>query len=117
MNIKPDFTFEPGSNGVYSAPQSLADLNRAAEAQEIEWCDLDLTGAMTKRMHAGRAAQSGVAAGLLARQGFTGSPDALEASYGGFMSSLADNPDTTTLAASLGSTWDAAGSSSRSSKV
>ena len=72
MNIKPEFTFEPGSNGVYSAPQSLADLNRAAEAQEIEWCDLDLTGAMTKRVFLARCAEA-----LRFPAGFGGNWDAL----------------------------------------
>src|SRR5262249_25554923 len=43
------------------------------------------TGAMTKRFHAGRAAQSGVLAALLAQQGFTRSLDALEAPLGGVL--------------------------------
>lgn len=66
------------------------------------------TGAMTKRMHAGRAAQSGVVAALLARRGFTGSTDALEADYGGFMSTLSDNQDLSLHAASLGTVWETA---------
>ena len=66
------------------------------------------TGAMTKRMHAGRAAQSGVVAALLARNGFTGSQDALEADYGGFMSTLSDNQDLAPHAASLGQVWETA---------
>jgi aconitate decarboxylase len=41
-------------------------------------------GAMVKRMHAGRAAQSGLYAALLARRGFTGIIDVFEAPYGGF---------------------------------
>jgi 2-methylcitrate dehydratase PrpD len=40
---------------------------------------------MTKRFHAGRASQSGVIAAHLARQGFTGALDVLEAPFGGFM--------------------------------
>ncbi len=42
---------------------------------------------MVKRMHAGRAGQSGIYAAQLARKGFTGIPDILEAKYGGFCSS------------------------------
>lgn len=41
-------------------------------------------GAMVKRMHAGRAAQSGLYAALLAANGFTGIVDIFEAPYGGF---------------------------------
>jgi aconitate decarboxylase len=42
---------------------------------------------MVKRMHAGRAGQSGIYAAQLARKGFTGITDILEARYGGFCSS------------------------------
>lgn len=66
------------------------------------------TGAMTKRLHAGRAAQSGVVAALLARRGFTGSHDALEAAYGGFMSTLSDAQDLAPHVASLGTEWETA---------
>jgi 2-methylcitrate dehydratase PrpD len=41
-------------------------------------------GAMVKRVHAGRAAQSGLYAALLASEGFTGIVDVFEAPYGGF---------------------------------
>lgn len=64
------------------------------------------TGAMTKRMHAGRAAQAGVLGGMLAQRGFTGSPDALEAPDSGYMSTLADNPDLAPFVASLGREWE-----------
>ncbi len=39
-------------------------------------------GSMTKPFHAGRAAEAGVTAALLAQAGFTGAPDALEAPNG-----------------------------------
>ena len=64
------------------------------------------TGAMTKRMHAGRAAQSGVVGALLVESGFNGSPDALEASYGGFMSTLSEGQDLAPFVASLGKDWE-----------
>ncbi|TKC18012.1 MmgE/PrpD family protein [Robertmurraya kyonggiensis] len=48
-------------------------------------------GAMAKRMNAGRSAQSGVYAGILSQMGFTGITDVLEAEYGGFFTSFADN--------------------------
>ena len=64
------------------------------------------TGAMTKRLHAGRAAQAGVLAALLAERGFTGSPDVLEAPDAGFMSTLAESPDLTPFVQSLGREWE-----------
>ena len=64
------------------------------------------TGAMTKRMQAGRAAQAGVLAALLAEHGFTGSPDALEAPDAGFMSTLAESTDLTPFVQSLGREWE-----------
>jgi 2-methylcitrate dehydratase PrpD len=64
------------------------------------------TGAMTKRFHAGRASQSGVMAAYLARQGFTGSLDALEAPFGGFMSTLRGQSDASTILDGLGRHWE-----------
>jgi 2-methylcitrate dehydratase PrpD len=61
---------------------------------------------MVKRMHAGRAAQSGVIAGLLAEEGFTGSPDALEAATGGFMSTLGHASDPAELGRDFGQRWE-----------
>ena len=54
-------------------------------------------GAMVKRMHAGRAAQAGVTAALLASNGFTGITDVLEAEYGGFCGTLSDKCDKSKL--------------------
>jgi 2-methylcitrate dehydratase PrpD len=50
-------------------------------------------GAMVKRMHAGRAAQSGLYAALLAGAGFTGIKDVFEAPYGGFCTTFSRSPD------------------------
>lgn len=63
-------------------------------------------GAMAKRMHAGRAAQSGVLAALLAEQGFTGAVDALEAPFGGFMSTMGDGQDLEQMTEGLGKRWE-----------
>jgi 2-methylcitrate dehydratase PrpD len=63
-------------------------------------------GAMVKRFHCGRAAQSGVYSALLARRGFTGIMDVLEAPYGGFLSSLSDKPNPQRLTAGLGTVWE-----------
>jgi len=50
-------------------------------------------GAMVKRMHAGRAAQSGLYGALLAKGGFTGIVDVFEAPYGGFCSTFSRSQD------------------------
>ncbi len=50
-------------------------------------------GAMVKRMHAGRAAQSGLYGALLAEQGFTGIVDVFESAYGGFCSTFSRSSD------------------------
>ena len=63
-------------------------------------------GAMVKRFHSGRAAQSGVYAALLAKSGFTGITDVLEAPYGGYLSSYSDKPNPMRLTAGLGRTWE-----------
>jgi 2-methylcitrate dehydratase PrpD len=64
-------------------------------------------GAMVKRLHAGRAAQSGMLAALLAQRGFTGIADIVEAGYGGFLSSLARTPNPARLLDGLGGDWEA----------
>lgn len=61
---------------------------------------------MVKRLHCGRAAQSGVYAALLAARGFTGISDVLEAPYGGFLSALSREPDIERLTAGLGQDWE-----------
>jgi aconitate decarboxylase len=63
-------------------------------------------GAMTKRFHAGHAAQAGVIAGLTARRGFTGSQDVLEVPFGGFMSTLTEHADLSLLTEGLGAIWE-----------
>jgi 2-methylcitrate dehydratase PrpD len=63
-------------------------------------------GAMVKRFHSGRAAQSGVYSALLAQSGFTGITDVLEAPYGGYLSSYSDQPNAARLTAGLGATWE-----------
>jgi aconitate decarboxylase len=64
-------------------------------------------GAMVKRLHAGRAAQSGMLAALLAKRGFTGIPDIIEASYGGFLSSFSRTPNPERLMEGLRDDWEA----------
>ena len=63
-------------------------------------------GAMAKRLHGGRAAQSGVYSALLAARGFTGIPNVLEAPYGGFLSAFTDTALPQHLTDGLGSRWE-----------
>jgi 2-methylcitrate dehydratase PrpD len=64
-------------------------------------------GAMVKRFHSGRAAQSGVYSAQLAQRGFTGITDVLEAGYGGYLSSYSDKPNAARLTEGLGTVWEA----------
>lgn len=69
-------------------------------------------GAMVKRMHAGRASQSGLYGALFAESGFTGIINVLESEYGGFcttMSQSKDRFDLKELTAGLGDTWQTMG--------
>jgi 2-methylcitrate dehydratase PrpD len=66
-------------------------------------------GAMVKRMHAGRAAQSGLYGALLAQSGFTGIVDVFENPYGGFCTTFSrstDRFDRTQLTAGLGERFE-----------
>ena len=62
-------------------------------------------GGMVKRMHCGRAAQSGVYGALLAARGFTGIANVLEAPYGGFLSSHTDSAMPKRATENLGKHW------------
>jgi aconitate decarboxylase len=69
-------------------------------------------GAMVKRMHAGRASQSGLYGALFAESGFTGIVNVLESEYGGFCTTFSrsqDRFDLQELTAGLGSTWQTMG--------
>jgi aconitate decarboxylase len=69
-------------------------------------------GAMVKRMHAGRAAQSGLYAALLANNGFTGIVDVFEAPYGGFCTTFSRSQDRfnpAELSAGLGQKFETMG--------
>lgn len=65
-------------------------------------------GAMVKRFHSGRAAQSGVYSAFLAKRDFTGITDVLEAGYGGYLSSYSNSPNAARLTEDLGQVWETA---------
>ncbi|MES2185911.1 MAG: MmgE/PrpD family protein [Pseudomonadota bacterium] len=65
-------------------------------------------GAMVKRMHAGRASQSGLYGALLAEAGFTGIANVLESEYGGYCTTFSrstDRFDLEELTAGFGTVW------------
>jgi aconitate decarboxylase len=69
-------------------------------------------GAMVKRFHAGRSAQSGLYGALLAEAGFTGIVDVFESEYGGFCTTFSrsqDRFDLGQLTKGLGTTWQTMG--------
>jgi 2-methylcitrate dehydratase PrpD len=62
------------------------------------------TGGMVKRLHPGRAAEGGVMAAALAREGFTGPPTIIEGKYG-FLNVFCSDADLSKLTAGLGEVW------------
>lgn len=61
-------------------------------------------GGMVKRLHLGRAAEGGVLAASLARDGYTGPREIFEGRFG-FLEAYARESDASRLAAGLGSVW------------
>ncbi len=59
-------------------------------------------GSMSKRLHSGRAAQSGLYAAILAQNGFTGPKMILEAEDGGFCQAVSDEFNLDTIVKGLG---------------
>ncbi|MGH8620135.1 MAG: MmgE/PrpD family protein [Burkholderiales bacterium] len=109
--------FHPqGTSGVFAAAATAArmlalDAGRFQHALGIVGSQAGglmaaQEGAMVKRFHSGRAAQSGVYAATLAAHDFTGIPDVLEAAYGGFLSCYSNEPNASKLTAGLGTTWE-----------
>ncbi|RYY68271.1 MAG: MmgE/PrpD family protein, partial [Comamonadaceae bacterium] len=66
-------------------------------------------GAMSKRMHPGKAAQSGILAAMLAADGFDGPRFILEAEDGSFLHTMSDAPRPNEITRGLGTEWRADG--------
>jgi aconitate decarboxylase len=89
--------------GVFSAASGAAAALRLSPAKAVHALGIAGTqaaglmaaqyGAMVKRMHAGRAAQSGLYGALLAERGFTGITDVFESEYGGFCTTFSRSQD------------------------
>jgi 2-methylcitrate dehydratase PrpD len=65
-------------------------------------------GAMSKRLHPGRAAQAGLLAAELAALGFSGPTSILEAEDGGFWRATSDAPEPERATRELGRAWECA---------
>jgi aconitate decarboxylase len=95
--------------GVFSAAAGAAAALRLDTVQTINAIGIAGTqsaglmaaqyGAMVKRMHAGRSAQSGYYGAVLARRGYTGIQNVFESEYGGFCSTFSRSNDRYDLAA------------------
>jgi aconitate decarboxylase len=89
--------------GVFSAAAGAASALRLDVRQTVNALGIGGTqaaglmaaqyGAMVKRMHAGRAAQSGYYGAILAKRGYTGIQDVFESEYGGFCSTFSRSHD------------------------
>ena len=83
-----------GTHGTWASAATTGKLLRLNEEQMVNAFGIAASqsaglmaaqyGAMVKRMHAGRAAQSGLMAALLAQRGFTGIVNVLEVEFGGY---------------------------------
>ncbi len=76
-----------------SEPETIDALGNAGTQSAGVWEFLK-TGAMSKHLHAGRAAEAGVVAAELAQRGFSGPPEILEGETGFFAATCLDpDPD------------------------
>ncbi|HEV2630552.1 MAG TPA: MmgE/PrpD family protein [Pseudolabrys sp.] len=105
--------------GVFSAAAGASAALRLSQEQTVHALGIAGTqsaglmaaqyGAMVKRMHAGRSAQSGLYGALLAENGFTGIVDVFESPYGGFCTTFSrstDRFDLNELSWELGRAWE-----------
>jgi len=83
--------------------QTMDALGNAGTQSAGLWQFL-ATGAMSKHLHAGRAAEAGVVAAELAAQGFTGPPAILEGPQGFFAGACPD-PDPEAVLRDPGASW------------
>jgi 2-methylcitrate dehydratase PrpD len=104
-----------GTSGTFTAGASAARMLGLTPQQTLHAIGIAGTqasglmsaqeGSMVKRMHSGRAAQSGVYGALLAERGFTGIVNVLEADYGGFLKTFSDKIEPHRLTEGLGEQW------------
>jgi 2-methylcitrate dehydratase PrpD len=102
-----------GTTGTFGAAAAAGNMLRLSDEQMANALGLAGTqsaglwaftadGAMSKRFHPGRSAQSGVMAAMIARMGFTGPTQILEALDGGFCWATSDQVDFSLITGGLG---------------
>jgi|DewCreStandDraft_2_1066082.scaffolds.fasta_scaffold00367_3 2-methylcitrate dehydratase PrpD len=108
----------PGVNGAFGAAAASGKL-LGLDARRLAWAlgiagshacglvEFAWEGAMTKRMHPGRASQLGLESALLAARGFTGPTTVLEGRFG-YLNAYSPSPRPEKLTAGLGQEWLAA---------
>ena len=103
-----------GTCGVFGAAGAAGRLLGLDESQMTQALGIagtqaagvrEVFGSMSKPFHAGRSAQSGVLAGLLARRGFTSTREILEGRRG-FAAVLSTASDMTQITDDLGERWE-----------
>ena len=103
-----------GTAGVFGAAAATGRLLALTE-QQLAWALgiaatqasglREMFGSMCKPLHVGAAARNGLAAALLARQGFTSAPQPIEGRRG-FAHVLATERDFSKITEGLGETWE-----------
>ncbi|MFI6348632.1 MmgE/PrpD family protein [Streptomyces sp. NPDC050560] len=101
-----------GTLGAAAAVAELLQLDRTAFAHALATATTNAAGlqqafrseSMSKPLHAGHAAQSGLVAAFAAREGFTGARDVLEGPAG-FGAAMSEDVDWADAVARLGTTW------------
>jgi 2-methylcitrate dehydratase PrpD len=88
------------------APTAASALGLAGTQSAGLWA-FNADGAMSKRFHPGRSAQSGIIAALLAQKGFQGPRKILEAEDGGFLAATSDDVRLQEIERDLGRVWRA----------
>ena len=108
----------PGVNGVFGSAAAVGKL-LGLNADQLTTAfgiagshaggliEFVFEGAMTKRLHPGRAAQLGLESALFARAGFTGPTTVLEGRHG-YLQAYSPSPRAERLVADLGRNWLAA---------
>jgi 2-methylcitrate dehydratase PrpD len=102
-----------GTFGAAAAACVILGLDTAATASALGlagtqssglWA-FNADGAMSKRLHPGAAAQSGIMAALLAQRGFHGPRQILETEDGGFLAAMSDSTRPAEIERDLGKAW------------
>lgn len=103
-----------GTFGAAAACSKLLGLNAEGIANSLGLAGTQSSGlwaftadgSMSKRLHSGRAAQSGLYSAILAQKGFTGSKMILEAEDGGFCRASSDEYDLDRIVEGLGKRFE-----------